>query len=136
MSFELRHEQIRDLRKPLPCEAIVYGRLPLMLTENCIVKNRAGRCTCSDNNVLTDRKGVQFPVIPAPGCRSEILNSSKLFLADREKDYESLGLWAVCLLFTTENAFDCVSVTERYRKGGIYEPGGLHTRGLYYRDVE
>ena len=135
-SFELRLAQIRDLSKAIDTEMIAYGRLPLMLTENCIVKNRAGRCTCSDTNVLTDRKGVQFPVIPAPGCRSEILNSSKLFLADREKDYEGLGLWAICLLFTTENAFDCVSVTERYMKGGIYEPGGLHTRGLYYRDVE
>ena len=135
-SFELRLSQIRDLSKALDTEMIAYGRLPLMITENCIVKNRAGRCTCSDTNVLTDRKGVQFPVIPAPGCRSEILNGSKLFLADKEKDYESLGLWAVCLLFTTENPFECVSVTERYMKGGIYEPGGLHTRGLYYRDVE
>ena len=135
-SFELRLSQIRDLSKAVDTEMIAYGRLPLMLTENCIVKNRAGRCTCSDSNVLTDRKGVQFPVIPAPGCRSEILNSSKLFLADKEADYAALGLWAVCLLFTTENPFECVSVTERYMKGGIYEPGGLHTRGLYYRDVE
>lgn len=34
VSFELRDAQIRDLSKCLPCEAIVYGRLPLMLTEN------------------------------------------------------------------------------------------------------
>lgn len=135
-SFELRISQIRDLSKAVDTEMIAYGRLPLMLTENCIIKNRAGRCECTGSHVLTDRKGIQFPVIPAPGCRSEILNGSKLFLADREKDYESIGLWAVQLFFTTENAFDCVSVTERYMKGGIYEPGGLHTRGLYYRDVE
>lgn len=135
-SFELRLSQIRDLSKAIDTEMIAYGRLPLMLTENCIVKNRAGRCTCSDSNVLTDRKGVQFPVVSAPGCRSEILNGSKLFLADKAEDYAALGLWAVCLLFTTENPFECVSVAERYIKGGIYEPGGLHTRGLYYRDVE
>lgn len=135
-SFELRLPQIRDLSKAVDTEMIAYGRLPLMLTENCIVKNHAGRCSCSDNNVLTDRKGVQFPVVSAPGCRSEILNGSKLFLADKAQDYESLGLWAVCLLFTTENPFECVSVAERYIKGGRYEPGGLHTRGLYYRDVE
>lgn len=25
LSFELRHEQLRDISKCLPCEAIVYG---------------------------------------------------------------------------------------------------------------
>lgn len=35
VSPELRHQQVRDLSKYLPCEAVVYGRLPLMITENC-----------------------------------------------------------------------------------------------------
>lgn len=47
LSFELRHEQIRDLRKPLPCETLVYGRLPLMVVENCLVRNGLG-CTSRD----------------------------------------------------------------------------------------
>ena len=135
-SFELRLAQIRDLSKAVDTELIAYGRLPLMLMENCIIKNHAGRCACGGSSVLTDRRGASFPVVSAPGCRNELLNGSKLFLADKEKDYQKLGLWAIRLLFTTENAFDCVSVTERYLRGGIYEPGGLHTRGLYYRDVE
>ena len=42
LSFELRHEQLRDISKCIPCEAIVYGRLPLMITENCIVANEFG----------------------------------------------------------------------------------------------
>lgn len=42
VSFELRDAQIRDLSKCLPCEAIVYGRLPLMLTENCLNANAFG----------------------------------------------------------------------------------------------
>ena len=32
VSFELRHQQVRELRKYLPCEGIVYGRLQLMVT--------------------------------------------------------------------------------------------------------
>ena len=36
VSFELRFAQIRDMQKVLPAEAIVYGRLPLMVTENCL----------------------------------------------------------------------------------------------------
>ena len=39
VSFELRDAQLRDLSKCLPCEAIVYGRLPLMITENCLNAN-------------------------------------------------------------------------------------------------
>lgn len=42
-SFELTLPQLRDLSKPLPTEMLVYGRLPLMLTENCLIRNRTGR---------------------------------------------------------------------------------------------
>ena len=38
-SFELKFAQIRDLSKAIPMEAIVYGQLPLMITENCIIHN-------------------------------------------------------------------------------------------------
>ena len=134
-SFELKLAQIRDLSKAVDTELIAYGRLPLMITENCIIKNRAGRCACDNVNILTDRRGARFPVVQAPGCRNEILNGNKLFLADKEKDYRSIGLWAIRLLFTTENPFECVIVTERYLHGGSYKPGEF-TRGLYYRDVE
>jgi len=134
-SFELKMAQIRDLSKALDTELIAYGRLPLMLMENCIIKNRSGVCACNHVNILTDRKGVRFPVIPAPGCRNELLNSTKLFLADKAADYERIGLWAIRLLFTTENAFECSTVADRYIRGGLYEPGEF-TRGLYYRDIK
>ena len=66
-SFELRHEQLRDIKKSIPCEAIVYGRLPLMIMENCIISNEHG-CkaknlagTCRASHTLTDRRGERFP---------------------------------------------------------------------------
>ncbi len=94
-SFELKLAQIRDLSKALDTELIVYGRLPLMITENCIIHNHTGRHTCANVNLLTDRKGERFPVVKAPGCRNEILNSKKLFLADKAARLrQRLGLWA------------------------------------------
>ena len=36
----------------------------------------------------------RFPVVSAPGCRNELLNSQKLFLADKAADYRRIGLWA------------------------------------------
>ena len=44
VSFELRLSQIRDLIKPLDTELIVYGRLPLMISDQCVVQNTYGKC--------------------------------------------------------------------------------------------
>ncbi len=135
LSFELKFPQLRDISKSLDTELITYGRLPLMLMESCIIKNRTGSCNCQNTNILTDRKGARFPVVRAPGCRNELLNSQKLFLADKAADYKRIGLWAQRLLFTTENPRECVQVTQRYLDQGSWSPNE-YTRGLYYRDVE
>ena len=135
LSFELKFPQLRDISKSLDTELITYGRLPLMVMENCIIKNRTGQCGCQNTNILTDRKGARFPVVKAPGCRNELLNSQKLFLADKAADYRRLGLWAQRLLFTTENPRECVQVAQRYLDQSGWSPNE-YTRGLYYRDVE
>ena len=134
-SFELKLPQIRDLSKAIPLEMIAYGRLPLMITENCIIHNHTGQHTCANVNQLVDRKGERFPVVKAWGCRNEILNGKKLFLADKSSDYARLGLWGIRLMFTTESPHECVRVLERYLGRGSYQPNE-YTRGLYYRDVE
>ncbi|MDR2357662.1 MAG: U32 family peptidase [Oscillospiraceae bacterium] len=135
LSFELRLEQIRDVSKGIDTEIITYGRLPLMYTENCIIKTGMGVCACDNFSGLKDRQGVSFPVIRAFGCRNTLLNSKKLFMADKRQDTSSIGLWAERLLFTTENAMECLSVMRRYLGVGDYAPGGF-TRGLYYKGVE
>ena len=135
LSFELKFSQMRDISKAIPAEFIAYGRLPLMITENCIIYNHRGRHTCGNVNLLTDRKGERFPVVKAWGCRNEIYNSKKVFLADKQRDWQSLGLWGARLMFTTENAVECAQVLERYLDRGKYQPNDF-TRGLYYRDVE
>ena len=134
-SFELRLAQIRDLSKAVDTELIAYGRLPLMITENCILHAHSGQHTCSNVNQLTDRKGERFPVVKAYGCRNEIYNSKKLYLGDKREDWEKIGLWAARLCFTTENAPECVTVLERYMERNTVQPNEI-TRGLYYRAVE
>ncbi len=140
VSFELRHQQIRDLVKPLPCEAIVYGRLPLMITENCLVSNalscksRDLRGACRSGHHLRDRRGERFPVLSVFGCRSEIQNSKTLFLAGHT-EYRQCGLTYGRLRFTTESPEQCAAVFRRY----LGEPGETpedFTRGLFYRGVD
>ncbi len=134
-SFEAKLAQIRDIAKAVDLEIVAYGRLPLMITENCAIKDQSGKCVCSNVNLLTDRKGVRFPVERAYGCRNEILNANKVFLADKRADWTKAGLRAIRLLFTTENGVECSQVLEAYRGKGNYVPND-YTRGLYYRDVE
>ena len=135
VSFELRMEQIRDLEKPLPTEAIVYGRLPLMITENCLNQDGRGQCHCGEGpGRLKDRTGAEFPVLPVFGCRSEIENCVPLFLADKA-DYRRLGLRYARLRFTTESPAECAAILRRYTGGGTWQPKQF-TRGLFYRGVE
>ena len=133
VSFELRWQQVRDLRKYLPCEAIIYGRLPLMVTENCVTRCSVG-CTHGAGSVLTDRTGARFPVLCGYGCRCEIQNSKTLFLADKP-EMRHCGLTYGRLRFTTETPEQCVQVLQRYQNGGDWTPEDL-TRGLFYRGVE
>ena len=134
-SFELKLAQIRDLSKTLPVELVAYGRLPLMVTENCAMKAGAGQCCCGSGNTLTDRRGAGFPVLKAWGCRNEIFNADTLFLADKAGDYLRAGVSALQLLFTTEDAQAVADMVLRYQGVGNAVPAS-YTRGLYYRDVE
>ena len=138
VSFELRRAQIRDLRKPLAAEAIVYGRLPLQITENCPAGN-AGDCRgkkqlCRHGACLRDRTGARFPLLPAFGCRCEIQNSRPLYLADRE-DWKNLGLRYARLRFTDESPQACAEVFRAYAQGGGAPPERF-TRGLFDKGVE
>ena len=145
LSFELRFSQIRDLKKLLPAEALVYGRLPLMITENCLVQNQEGcglsaagplvpaGAPCRESHALHDRTGAAFPLLPAFGHRTEVQNSRPLWLADRET-WKRLGLAFARLRFTTERPEACVEILRAYRTGGA--PPEIFTRGLYERGVE
>ena len=95
LSFEMTLPQIRDISKPVNTELLVYGRLPLMVTENCIMKNRTGQCVCTQGpQKLVDKTGAEFPIIKdGRSCRSVLLNGKKLSLLDRTEDLQRLGLW-------------------------------------------
>ena len=136
-SFEMTLPQIRDLSKTLPTELMIYGRLPLMLTENCLMRNRAGVCSCQHGTTkLLDRKGEEFRVVrDGNTCRSVILNGKKLYLLDRKGDLGKLGLWALRLSFTTENAVEVDGILSAWQGEAYFDPGS-YTRGLYMRGVE
>ena len=137
LSFEMTMPQIRDVTKSTPCELLVYGRMPLMVTENCLFYNRSGECTCNRGSMkLTDKTGAEFPVIKdGDSCRSVLLNGKKLSWLDRQEDLQRLGLWATRLYFTTENAGEVDRVLSSYIHADPFDPGAC-TRGLYLRGLD
>ena len=138
LSFEMTMPQIRDLSKLVPCELLIYGRMPLMVVENCLFRGRTGECSCHTGPAmkLTDKTGAEFPVIKdGNSCRSVLLNGKKLSWLDRQEDLTKLGIWATRLYFTTESGKEVDRVLSDYVHPNPFDPGAC-TRGLYLRGVE
>ncbi len=134
ISFELSFAQQRDLIRPLDCGIIAYGRLPLMTSGSCLIKNEygcSGRCRLPAE--LTDRQGEQFVVMKdGDSCRNVIYNSHILYLADKpEWKQNSFAM----LLFTDETQEVARTVINAYNGEGDAKPEKF-TRGLYMRGVE
>ncbi len=141
LSTELNINEMRKLCKhaELATEIIAYGRLPVMLIENCIIKS-AYRCVNGKGSVeLLDRKGERFPVL-CENCRNVILNSVPLYMADKLEDIISLQPEAIRLIFTVENAAECTQIIQAYQaamqKETVKNPFDKITRGHFYRGVE
>ena len=137
VSFEATMPQIRDMSKAVKTEFIAYGRLPLMVTEQCLIKNRTGQCSCHlGSTKLVDKTGADFHIIKdGNSCRSVLLNGKKLSWLDRQDDLNKLGIWAARLYFTTESAREVDRVLGEYLNPTPFDPGAC-TRGLYLRGVE
>lgn len=130
ISCELPLSAISKLGGELPRGIFAYGRIPLMLTRNCPVKNKLSCPECKGKSVLVDRMGVEFPVICGNGC-STVLNSRPVWLADKISDIRNVDF--ALLYFTTESKKECSDVINAYKNGSA--PDCEFTRGLYYKGV-
>ena len=141
LSPELNLKELAQITKETDTavEIIAYGRLPVMLVENCIIKSHY-HCTKGKGFFeLADRKNERFPLL-CEGCRNVILNSVPLYMADKLQDILKLNPDAIRLMFTTESGAETKKVIAAYQaamRGEI--PTGVFdkiTRGHFYRGVE
>ena len=130
LSFETSLDDAVHCGGDIPKGIISYGRLPLMLVRNCPNKNGTGCKNCNGKSTITDRKGIEFPIM-CKGEFSEIFNSRPVWLFDRKK--EMTGLDFEVLMFTDETPERCQEVLNLYRKNA--SPDTDFTRGLYFREV-
>ncbi len=129
ISHEMKLSQAYTLADYLPYGITAYGRLPLMLTVNCPIKNETGCKNCS--GILTDRTGSKSPVMCSEEY-SEIFNSRKLYMADRDKEINNFDF--ISLMFTDENSEEVKEIISAYTLHNNNAPSDI-TRGLLYRGV-
>lgn len=130
LSPEMTLKQINAVKNNIKTGIICYGKLPLMLTRCCPVKNSIGCDKCKKSGKLVDRKGIEFAVDCTSGT-SEILNSVPIYIFDELSKFKTADF---CVLnFTKETKEECQSTIEKYvlRK----KSDGKYTRGLYFRGV-
>ena len=141
LSTELSVKEIKEITKntQAPTEVIAYGRLPVMVMENCVIKSQK-KCS-KDGGVyeLSDRMGERFPIV-CENCRNVMLNSVPLYMADKWEDLLSMNVSAIRLKFTTETHAEVKKVIAAYKEGiSGNTPRGVFdkiTRGHFYRGAE
>lgn len=105
---EVSLARARDIGGILP----IYGRMPLMLTERCYMKEIAGKDACDScgNITLTDRTRASFPLLRVYPHRNRIYNSRVLYMLDKKDELKANGLSGGFLLFSVETPREVASV--------------------------
>jgi putative protease len=123
-SPELSGRQLASLGSsaPIPIGCIVWGRLELMVAEQCVLQ-ASGPCNrrcaaCARREGwwrLRDHKGYEFPVTTDPSGRSHIMNSVTLDLTRALDEVLGSGVAAVRLEFTDETPARIAEVVSGFR---------------------
>ncbi len=129
VSFELGMNRIAALGGSLPRGIVAYGRLPLMRFRACPLRGKEGCGACPGMGTLTDRRGVEFPVVCHRRQFGTLLNSVPLHIG--EKALPPLDF--LLLSFTLETPEEVKTVIEQYR---AHAPSReARTGGLYFRQI-
>ena len=126
LSPELSLPRIRTIAKKAPASAIVYGRVPLMIVEKCVISElypcgyaRNGGAPCkacaTDTAKLVDRTGTAFPVMREFSHRNVIFNSLPTYMADKQRELLPENECARHFIFTVETASEAAAVIEAYK---------------------
>ena len=135
---ELNEEEIKQLGVE-DCDFIIYGRMPLMVSAQCVRDNVFG-CTKDKNTtgiVLTDRMGAEFPVRQnCSFCYNIIYNSAcfSLIGMDVEQKLSPAG-WRLDFTFETPEEMQAV-LDAYFHQVPERMPKGSYTKGHWKRGVE
>lgn len=130
ISFEANSGQIKDMTKPIEMYSFVYGRYPVMTTENCLIKNRGECINFKGYSVLKDETDREFPIFCKFPHRNTIYNAVPLYMGDKQDELLSCGR---LFSFTTESGEEARKIFEMYKKCSLYDKP--FTRGFFNKKV-
>ena len=141
LPVELNYRELRRLSVS-QSELLVYGRIPMMVSVQCIRQNTRGCQRTPELLTIEDRYKNKFPVKnQCKFCYNKIYNCRPLSLLSKKEEVLALAPAAVRLDFTTETVQEAVKIAEyyisAYKKGASYteEPWDF-TRGHFNRGIE
>ena len=112
LSPELTLPKARDIGGGL----ITYGRIPLMITERCFIRESFG-CKNCENASLTDRKGEKFPMKRESDHRNLIFNSLPTYMGDKQQELSEMKLCSHHMLFTVEDGGEIIDIIRDHKLG-------------------
>lgn len=135
LSPELNIGQIRAIDDYIKKEIIVYGRIPLMTVQNCVVKSANDKCSCNGGvYMLKDRKGAEFPLIPDKSrCVNTVYNCKPIYMADKLGEIPADGADSFRFIFTVETEEEIKEIYNNYKNNE--KTSRDFTRGHFYRGV-
>lgn len=124
LSPELTLPKARDIGGSV----IVYGRIPLMLTERCFIKDGFG-CDGCGRASLTDRRGEKFPILREYKHRNLILNSRHTYMGDKRAELDKCRLKSYHFIFSTESPDEIASAISAFKAGAPLSGGDVRRVG-------
>lgn len=137
---ELNSRELGKLK--VPGELLVYGRLPMMVTAQCIHQGVEQCDKIPGLLMIKDRMGKEFPVRNhCRFCYNSIYNSAPLSLLGLEETVRKLSPGSIRLQFTIEDKARTEAVIKRFSQGFLHGKDGElqleeFTRGHFKRGVE
>ena len=116
MSPELSLAQLRDFYGQ---GVIAYGKLPVMTTHKCVLKDTYGCEKCK--GYVKDRQGASLFAEGVYGHRNVIYNAVPIYMADKENDIKP---YSPHFIFSDEGQSEAYEIIEAYKKG-LPTTGGM-----------
>ena len=141
LSNECTLDNFKNISASISKGITVYGRIPLMVSANCIDKT-CHKCHKPEPSLsyITDRKGVSLPyVCCCRFCYNVIYNNVPVFLTDKMDAVENIAPANVSLCFTDEDEKEVINNISMVRdafKGVKVDTPANFTRGHFTRGVE
>lgn len=117
-SPELTLARLASLDERASGHAVIYGRLPLMLLEKCVIKQTDGCEACKAGRAkLVDRTGESFPIFRLGEHRNVLYNSRPTYMADRKDELYAAHILGGHFIFTDEGSGQVEDIIEAYKNG-------------------